>query len=121
VVSMWWCCIHLYQLPPRCGRDKWNGLSADFQQILKDCWEATGFENYAYQRAEDIVALQSFEDYGCAVEKLPADVEREVMKAATEHYAEMSAKDPIYAEVVASQDAYYQAIKNYDEFVTPQY
>jgi len=107
--------------PIQINRDKWNGLSADFKQILQDAWKATGFENYAYQRAEDIVALQKFKDYGCTVEKLPADVEREVMEAATEFYAEMSAKNPIYGEIVASQDAYFQAIEDYDEFVTPQY
>jgi len=103
------------------NRGKWNGLPAEFQQILQDAWKATGFENYAFQRAADIVALQNFRDYGVTVEKLPADVEREMLEVANEYYAEMSAKDPLYGEIVASQDAFFEAIKTYDAYVTPQY
>jgi TRAP-type mannitol/chloroaromatic compound transport system substrate-binding protein len=103
------------------NRDKLNELPDEFYQILQDAWIATGIENYAFQRAADIVALENFKNYGVTVEKLPADVERALLDEATKFYAEMSAKDPLYGEIVASQDAFYEAIKDYDELFTPQY
>jgi TRAP-type mannitol/chloroaromatic compound transport system substrate-binding protein len=64
--------------------------------------EALGY--YPYSVVENAVALDKIIDYGVQVEKLPKDIEDELLKVAEEFYDEKMAKEgEYYSRVMTSQ------------------
>jgi TRAP-type mannitol/chloroaromatic compound transport system substrate-binding protein len=106
---------YLYISPSRaptdCGhvwvnRDAWNKIGPDLQMIVEEAVRTTGFDYYAETVVLDDQYLVKFINYGTKVELLPKAIEDEFLKVAQKFYAEKSAKDPFYAEIVASMQKF---------------
>jgi len=83
--------------------DSWNELTPDLQNIVIKVARADVPKWFAENIVFDYEYLQMFVDYGTNVEKLPADIDEALMKAADEFYNEQAAGDPMFAKVLESQ------------------
>ncbi|MBA7685359.1 Lactate-binding periplasmic protein [subsurface metagenome] len=86
--------------------DAWNELTPGLQMIVKNAAESVGPLFFAESVAMDAEALDWYTDYGTHVENLPKDIEDTLLTTAKEYYIEQAAKDPFYAEVYDSLQAF---------------
>jgi len=84
----------------------WAALPDDLKKIVEEIHYSQGYRWYARLTQEDLVALQKQRDYGVVVQPIPKDIEDEMIRLAKELYAKKSAADPLYAEVVKSEQAF---------------
>ncbi|MBA7571964.1 hypothetical protein ES708_13734 [subsurface metagenome] len=84
------------------NKDRWAELSPDLQEIVNaECFKA-GMDFYFSLRSQDAKAINKWADYGVAVGPMAKDVTDEMARQAEIFYAEETAKDPFYAEVLNS-------------------
>jgi len=88
------------------NKDSWEKLPDDLKTIVTAAAEGELWRYYAYTVAADAVALEKIKDYGVQVLPLPKEIEDAVNEAGTKFYDEKAAKDPFYAEVLASLRAW---------------
>jgi TRAP-type mannitol/chloroaromatic compound transport system substrate-binding protein len=84
--------------------ESFNALPDDLKVIVKGMCESEALGFYVYTIPENAIALDKIIDYGVQVEKLPKEIEDELLKVAAEFYDEKAAKeDEYYRRVVTSQ------------------
>lgn len=84
----------------------WEKLSPDLKLIVKKATSGEAVRSFAETIGLDGEALQKFIDYGTIVQKLPVDIDEELIRVATEYYDEEAAADPFYREILDSQRAF---------------
>ena len=69
----------------------------------------------------DIEAYEMFKDYGVEIAPIPCDINSALRAEAAKYYAERSAADPYYAEVLASQTEFYKVFNEAEDLHRPIY
>jgi len=85
------------------NKDSWAKIPDDIKLIIKQGFESGATWGFGEQQKLDVVALQSFIDYGTKMVELPKEVEDEFIRNAEIYYDERAAEDPLYADIVKSQ------------------
>ncbi len=102
---------YMYLSPTRAATDAqalfvnqkvWDKLPADLKAIVEMAAFQVADKYYQKEVADDTEALKKFAAYGTIIEKVPADIEAALAKAADAYYAEQAAKDPRYKEIYDS-------------------
>jgi len=104
------------------NKKKYNSLPAELQSILKYASEAENsnfYWNNTLRYADDLVKLQK--DHGVKVHRTPDSVMAGQLKAWDIVIDRISAKDPFFAKVVASQKAYAKKVMGYLLLNQPDY
>ncbi|MBL7126495.1 MAG: hypothetical protein ISS58_04700 [Dehalococcoidales bacterium] len=89
-------------MPMMFNTDSWNALDDDLKVLLVELIQGEAWNYYSMMTAADLVAVQSYIDYGTNIVSIPKDIEEEVVKEALILYEELSADDPFFAEVFQS-------------------
>jgi TRAP-type mannitol/chloroaromatic compound transport system substrate-binding protein len=102
---------YMYLSPTRAATDAqalfvnqkvWDRLPADLKSIVELAAFQVADRYYQKEVADDTEALKKFAAYGTVIEKVPADIEAALARAADAYYAEQAAKDPKYKEIYDS-------------------
>jgi TRAP-type mannitol/chloroaromatic compound transport system substrate-binding protein len=104
------------------NKKKFESLPAEHQAILRYASEAENSNFYWHNTkryAEDLVKLQT--ESGVKVHRTPDSVMKEQLKAWDIVVDRISAEDPFFAKVVASQKAYAKDVMNYLNLNQPDY
>ena len=104
------------------NKKKYNSLPAELQSILKYASEAENsnfYWNNTLRYADDLVKLQK--DHGVNVHRTPDSVMAGQLKAWDVVIDRISAEDPFFAKVVASQKAYAKKVMGYLLLNQPDY
>ncbi|GAI69898.1 unnamed protein product, partial [marine sediment metagenome] len=64
---------------------------------------------------------QKLKDFGCELHSIPEDVDRELCRVADEFYAEKAAVDPLFAEILNSQNEFRKSYEQMSNLETPLY
>jgi len=86
--------------------DAWNALPDDIKMIVKDVAFRTAITRLGRHSMEDAKTIETVKKKGVIVKSLPEDIEEETYRAAEKFYREKSAKDPKFAEVYNSIQAF---------------
>jgi TRAP-type mannitol/chloroaromatic compound transport system substrate-binding protein len=86
--------------------DAWNELSPDLQNLVIGVTEELVPLFFAETIVMDYEALQNFQDYGTNVLQVPKDIDDKLKEVAWGYFDELSAEDPLFAEVIESQRAF---------------
>lgn len=96
------------------NKDVWNNkLPADLKVLIQDAILAEAWQYYALITKLDRVAVEKYRAYGVTVAPIPKEIEDEMVKQAEALYAERSAKDAFYAEVLKSMRDFQKAVKEF--------
>ena len=104
------------------NKKKYNSLPSELQNILKYASEAENSNFYWHNTlryADDLVRLKN--DHGVNVHRTPDSVMAEQLKAWDIVVDRISAKDPFFAKVVASQKDYAKKVMDYLLLNQPDY
>ncbi len=102
---------YMYLSPTRAATDAqalfvnqkaWDKLPADLKKIVDLAAFQVADKYYQKEVADDVEALKKFVAYGTIIEKVPADIEAALAKAADAYYDAQAAKDPKYKEIYES-------------------
>jgi len=93
-------------LPVMFNTDSWNALDDSLKVMLLELIQAESWNYYAMMTEADLVAVQSYIDYGTNIVPIPKDIEAEVVKQAKILYEELAADDPFFAEVFDSIETF---------------
>lgn len=85
------------------NKDAWEELPPDLQEILTSEVRWMGWQSLDSMIYDDKNALDTLREYGCIIERLPAEINEKFLAEAKVFYEEKSAADPFVAEVLASQ------------------
>ncbi len=106
---------YMYLSPSRAPADSqslaingkaWAELPDSLKVIVDMAARKTGTLFFAESVAMDATAIDKYIDYGTIVETLPKDIEETILSTAKEYYEEQAAKDPFYAKVYQSLQAF---------------
>jgi len=86
--------------------DVWNGLDDADRGLLETACTAGAMRNLAKSEATQGSIIAHFPDHGVTAETLPTDVLKELERITKEVMAEESARDPDFAAIYASQQAF---------------
>lgn len=86
--------------------DRWNALPKSYQAVLRRACEAANLWMLAKYDAANPAALKRLVAAGAVLRPFPQPVIEACYKAATEHYAEVAAKDPLFKKAFESASAY---------------
>lgn len=104
------------------NKETYNSLPGELQAILKYASEAENSNFYWHNTkryADDLVTLTS--QQGVNAYRTPDSVMAEQLKAWDAVVERMSAEDPFFAKVVASQKVYAESVMNYLNLNQPDY
>jgi TRAP-type mannitol/chloroaromatic compound transport system substrate-binding protein len=102
---------YMYMSPSRAATDAqalfvnqktWDALPADLQKIVEMAAFHVADRYFTKEVADDAEAMKKFAAFGTVIEKVPADIEAALAKAAIAYYDEQAAKDPAYKEIYES-------------------
>jgi len=93
-------------LPVMFNTDSWNALDDSLKVLVTQLIKAEAWDYYAMMTHDDLVAIQSYIDYGTNIVPIPKDIEDEVVRQATILYEELAADDPFFAEVFESIETF---------------
>lgn len=93
-------------MPIMFNTDTWNALDDGLKLMVTDMIHAEAWKYYTMMTQLDLVAVQAFIDYGTNIVPIPQDISDEVVRQAVILYEEESAKDPFFAEVYQSIEAF---------------
>ncbi len=102
---------YMYLSPTRAATDAqalfvnqkaWDKLPADLKKIVEMATFQVADQYYTREVVADSEALKKFAAYGTTIEKVPADIEAALAKAADAYYSEQAAKSPAYKEIYDS-------------------
>jgi len=102
---------YMYLSPTRAATDAqalfvnqkaWDKLPSDLKKIVEMATFQVADKYYQKEVADDTEALKKFASYGTIIEKVPADIEAALSKAADAYYSEQASKDPKYKEIYES-------------------
>lgn len=114
---------YMYMSPSRAATDAqalfvnqkvWDALPADLQKIVELAAFYAADEYYTQEVADDAEAMKKFAAHGTIIEKVPADIEAALSKAAIAYYDEQAAKDPAYKEIYDSFKAWKIICEQFD-------
>jgi len=87
------------------NQDRWNELPDDLKHIVEYAAQHQAYKGYYTDLYKSGEALQFYEDYGVELVKLPDEVQKAIIDKTDEIWAETSAEDAFFGEVLASQKA----------------
>lgn len=90
--------------------DVWNAFDERTQQIMVDSCQANISWNLHNQTNAQAAAIAEIRDAGVEVKRLPDEVLLALRDASEEVLAEQAAADPIFAEALASMQAYIDSV-----------
>src|SRR6056297_2099765 len=97
------------------NKDSWNELPEDLKEIVQAEIDKHTQAQHEYLVYESVQAVDKFKAEGNEVRKVPADIEKELLKTANEFYEEKAAEQGgIYSEIYYSMKEYgdaYSAMK----------
>jgi len=93
------------------SNSSWAKLTPDLQTLITEIAKGGPMRCYYEMAWLDTIYTQKMKDYGLTVEFMAKEIDDAMVAAAAEFYGEMSAKDPLYAEIITSMDAYKAAIR----------
>ncbi len=114
---------YMYMSPTRAATDAqalfvnqktWDKLPADLKKIVEMAAFEVADKYYTKEVADDAEALKKFAAYGTIIEKVPADIEAALSKAAEAYYNAQAAKDPKYKEIYDSFKAWKLICEQFD-------
>lgn len=114
---------YMYLSPSRAATDAqalfvnqktWDKLPADLKKIVEMASFQVADEYYTKEVVADAAALKQFKAYGTVIEKVPADIEAALSKAAMAYYDAQAAKDPKYKEIYESFKAWKVVCDQFD-------
>lgn len=85
------------------NQDRWNELPGDLKHIVEYAAQHQAYKGYYTDLYKSGEALQFYQDYGVEMVPLPEDVQKAILDATDELWAEMAAEDAFFGEVLASQ------------------
>ena len=93
--------------------ETWNSLSELDQNLLTTTCTAAVTRNLSRSEALQGSVIAGFPKIGVTAQQLPEEVLREIHRVAEEVLAEEAAKDPVFAEILASQKDF---LKDYEHW-----
>jgi TRAP-type mannitol/chloroaromatic compound transport system substrate-binding protein len=114
---------YMYLSPSRAATDAqalfvnqkvWDKLPADLQKIVELAAFYAADRYYTKEVSDDAEAMKKFAAHGTIIEKVPADIEAALAKAAIAYYDEQAAKDPKYKEIYDSFKAWKLVCEQFD-------
>lgn len=103
------------------SKKAWDKLPADLKAIVKYACQVTSMRTLVRGVWMDGPALEAFKKYGTVITYLPKDVQQDMAKITKQFFDKKAEKDPFFAKVLKSQDAWMQSYKTYRDLMTPQY
>ncbi len=98
------------------NRSKFEALPPDLKAIVEQAVIAGTDQHHQWLEYESMYGVQRFIDYGNVVAKLPADIDRALLEATEEYYAEKAAVErPLYQEILDSLAEFKRAWAEYAE------
>ncbi|MFW5727520.1 MAG: TRAP transporter substrate-binding protein DctP [Spirochaetia bacterium] len=95
------------------NKDSWNELPEDLKEIVQAEIDKHTQAQHEYLVYESIQALENFKEAGAEVRKVPADIEKALLKTADEFYVEKAEEHGgIYSEIYYSMKEYGEAYNN---------
>ena len=92
------------------NKDSWNALPEDLQEIVQAEIDKHTQAQHEYLVYESVQAVDKFREEGNEVRKVPAEIEKELLKTANEFYEEKAAEHGgIYSEIYYSMKEYGEA------------
>lgn len=101
------------------NKDSWNALPADLQKIVQRSAEAATLMGWAHSQIQDAQAIEVFKAYGTTIVELPQGVQVAIRAEANALLDAKALDDAFFAEVLASQRAFLEVYRPYEELLTP--
>lgn len=104
------------------NKDAYNSLPDDLQAVVEVAARAVNQDMLDEYTARNNAALiELVEQHGVELREFPAEVLAEFRQAANALYAEMSAKDPLFARVYQSYWGYLEGVRDYHALTEKAY
>jgi len=88
------------------NRDSWNALSPSLQEILVQRCDAWSKRMYQWTLQYDLEAFNKMLDYGVQCMDMPSEIDKELIRQAEIFYATERTKDPLFDEILTSQEQF---------------
>jgi TRAP-type mannitol/chloroaromatic compound transport system substrate-binding protein len=103
------------------NKRSWNKLTPDLQEIVKAAARSTTMRMLTRMISKDMAALKYFKEKGVDIRYLNPEIQKELALKAQQLMEKKAAKDPFFAKVWKSQEAFRKDYQNYKNLMTPQY
>ena len=103
------------------NKEKWDGLPADLQTLLKDEIEAWALKRLLVAPYEDALALEMYDDYGTEVVTVSDELQQDIARRTKEWCEQTATEDAMFKKVYDNQVAFIKAFRTQSQIVQPRY